>query len=130
MLHKDTIQSPLGRARGLGASHSGVTHWWHQRLTAIANIPLMLWLMWSVLHMPGWAHADFTAWLGQPVNAILMILAVISTFYHAALGSQVIAEDYLHNEWMKMAKIIGIRLFFTGIAVACIFCIMKIAFAA
>lgn len=130
MLHKDTIQSPLGRARGLGSSHSGVGHWWHQRLTAIANIPLMLWLMWSVLHMPGWTHETFCAWLAQPVNAIAMILAVISTFYHAALGSQVVAEDYLHNEWMKMTKIIGIRLFFTALTVACIFSILKIAFAA
>lgn len=123
-----TIKSPLARARGLGASHDGVTHWWHQRITAFANIPLMIWLVWSVIQMETWSHADFTGWLAQPVNSILMILAVISVFYHAALGTQVIAEDYIHHEGLKVFKLVGIKLFFFGTAVACIFSILKIAF--
>ncbi|PJB73496.1 MAG: succinate dehydrogenase, hydrophobic membrane anchor protein [Alphaproteobacteria bacterium CG_4_9_14_3_um_filter_47_13] len=124
-----TFKSPLARARGLGAAHMGVTHWWHQRLTAVANIPLMLWLVWSVLQMQGWSYEIFTAWLAQPVNAILMILSLLSVFYHAALGSQVIAEDYIHHEGLKIFKLIGMRLFFIGAAVASIFSVLKIAFA-
>ena len=61
MSRKHALQSGLGRARGLGASHHGVGHWWHQRITAIANIPLMLWLAWSVARMPGWSYEEFTA---------------------------------------------------------------------
>jgi len=124
-----TFKSSLARARGLGAAHMGVTHWWHQRLTAVANIPLMLWLVWSVLQMQGWSYEIFTAWLAQPVNAILMILSLLSVFYHAALGSQVIAEDYIHHEGLKIFKLIGMRLFFIGAAVASIFSVLKIAFA-
>lgn len=122
-----TFKSPLSRARGLGAAHDGVTHWWHQRMTAVANLPLMLWLVWAVAHMPGWSHGEFTAWLAAPVNAVLMICALISVCYHAALGTQVIVEDYFHVEWMKITKLIGIRLFFTATGVACIFAVLKIA---
>ncbi len=123
-----TLKTPLARARGLGASHHGVSHWWHQRMTAVANLPLMIWLVWAVVHMQGWTYIEFTAWLAVPVNAILMILSVISVFYHAALGTQVIVEDYFHIEWMKIAKLIGIKLFFIAAGVACVFSILKIAF--
>lgn len=126
---KHSLQSGLGRARGLGASHHGVAHWWHQRVTAIANLGLMLWLLWTVAHMPGWSHIQFIAFLSAPVNAVLMILTVISVFYHAALGTQVIAEDYIHTGWMKRAKILSLHLFFFATAVACIFAILKIALA-
>jgi len=100
----------------------------NQRITAIANIPLMLWLVWSVIHhVQGASYDDFSSWLAQPMNAILMILAIISVFYHAALGSQVIAEDYIHHEGFKLCKLIGMRLFFIAAAVACIFSVVKIA---
>lgn len=124
---EDVVQTPAGRAHGLGSAHEGTTHWLHQRVTAIANLPLMLWLVWSVVHMQGWSYADVSAWLAHPVNAILMILATLSVFYHAALGSQVVIEDYIHNEGFKMFKLIGMKLFFTACAVACIFSIVKIA---
>lgn len=121
--------SPLAKARGLGSSHHGVHHWLNQRITAIANIPLVIWFVISVITMRGASYEDFTAWMGQPVNAILMILLVISTFYHAALGSQVVIEDYIHNKAFKMLKLIGTKLFFLAAAIACIFSILKIAFA-
>ncbi|MBI1259935.1 MAG: succinate dehydrogenase, hydrophobic membrane anchor protein [Chloroflexi bacterium] len=124
-----TFKSPLARARGLAPAHNGVEHWWHQRVTSVANIPLMIWLVWAVAHMPGWSYGDFTTWLAQPVNAILMILSIISVFYHAALGSQVIAEDYIHHEGLKTFKLIGMNLFFIGAAIACIFSVLKIALA-
>lgn len=131
MKWEDTkYKNPMARARGLGAAGDGVGHWFHQRITAIANIPLVLWFVCSIVRMHGATHAEFTAFLGQPVNAILMILFVISIFYHAALGAQVITEDYIHHEGLKMLKLIGIKLFFIGTAVACIFSVLKIAFGA
>lgn len=123
----DKILSPLARARGAGSAHEGTRHWWHQRVTAVANLFLMLWLIWSVAHVPGWSHAEFTSWLAQPCRAILMILSVISVFYHAALGVQVIIEDYVHNEACKVVKLTGMKLFFFGAAVACVFSVLKIS---
>ncbi len=129
-VQQEKIQSPLARARGMGAAHEGAGHWWHQRVTAIANIPLMLWLMWSVAHMPSWSYGDVGAWLAVPCHAILMILAVMSVFYHALLGLQVVIEDYVHCEAVKIAGLIGLRLFFIAAGVACVFCILKVAFVA
>lgn len=123
------FHSPLSVARGTGSTHSGVHHWMHQRVTAIANLGLMIWLVWSVTHMGVVDYATFTAWLAQPLNAVLMILAIISTFYHASLGTQVIVEDYIHNEGFKLVKLIAMKLFFFAAAIACIFSILKIAFA-
>lgn len=125
---KESIVHPLARARGLGGAHEGMRHWLHQRVTAVVNIPLMLWLVWSVVNMPGLDHATFTAWLGQPVNAVLMILAVLSVFYHASLGLQVVYEDYLHHKGFLLFKVYGMKLFFIAAAVVCVFSILKIAF--
>ena len=121
------IKTPLARARGLGSAKEGTDHWFAQRVTAIANIPLMLWLVYSVVDLKGASQDAFTTWLSHPVNAILMTLVIISTFYHAKLGSQVVTEDYIHHEGFKMVKLIGQKLFFFGAAVACIFSILKIA---
>ncbi len=123
------FDSQLGRAKGLGATGHGVDHWIHQRITAVANLPLMIWLVWSVVHhVAGASYEEFVAWQAQPLNAILMILSVVSVFYHAALGTQVIAEDYIHNEGLKFFKLIGIKLFFSATAIACVFSILKISF--
>lgn len=124
------IKTPLGRARGLGSAHDGVQHWWHQRVTAVANIFLGIWFAYSIVDLAGAEYLEFTGWLAQPLNAILMILFILSTFYHAALGSQVIAEDYIHHEGLKMVKLVGIKLFFTAMTVAAVFSILKIAFVA
>lgn len=123
------IKTPLARARGLGSARDGVEHWFQQRVTAIANIPLVIWFVYSVVDLAGADYATFTNWLQQPLNAILMILFIISTFYHAKLGTQVVVEDYIHDEGFKIVKLIGMKLFFFGIGVACIFSILKIAFA-
>lgn len=129
---KGKMQSPLRGARGLGSSGHGTEHWIYQRVTAISNFLLMVWLVWAFVSnsLAGAGYEEFTFWLSQPVNAILMILAVISIFYHAALGVQVVVEDYVSNEACKITKLIGIKLFFVASAVAAIFSIMKIAFGA
>lgn len=124
----ERILSPLAKARGTGSAHHGSGHWMHQRITAVANIPLMLWLVWSVVHLPGAAYQDVSLWLAQPTNAILMILAVLSTFYHAVLGLQVVVEDYVHCEFSKIASLIAIRLAFAALGVAAIFSVLKVSF--
>ena len=127
---KSGMTSPLGRAKGLGSAKEGSDHWFMQRVTAIANLPLMLWLVYSAVNLAGATHAEFTNWLAQPINAILMILVIISVFYHAKLGAQVVTEDYIHNEFLKILKLIGQKLFFFGMAIAAIFSVLKIAFTA
>ena len=128
MSRTESIQTPMAKARGLGSAKKGVEHWWHQRLTAIANIPLVLWLVYSILQLKGADYLAFTTWLADPVNAVLMILFVISTFYHAVLGSQVVIEDYIHCECLKLAKLIAQKLVFFALGIACIFSVLKIAF--
>ncbi len=122
------IISPLARARGAGSAHHGSGHWMHQRITALANIPLMLWLVWSVVHLSSGTYHDVSLWLTQPVNAILMILAVLSMFYHAVLGLQVVIEDYVQCELSKTLSLIGIRLGFVALGVAAVFSVLKVAF--
>lgn len=123
----ERIQSPLARARGLGSAHHGVRHWMHQRITALALIPLSIWLVWSILSLRGVPHMEFIAWLSQPLHAVLMIFFVIAAFYHTALGMQVIIEDYVHCKCAKMASLIGLNLFFLGGALACLYAILRIA---
>jgi succinate dehydrogenase / fumarate reductase membrane anchor subunit len=124
----DSLVNPLAKARGLGSANDGIHHWLQERITAVVITPLLLWLVWSVTHMAGWDHASFLAWLGQPVNAVLMITTILFSFYHGASGAQVIVEDYVHNEFCKLIKVIGIKLFFLVAAIACVFSILKISF--
>ncbi|MCC7304841.1 MAG: succinate dehydrogenase, hydrophobic membrane anchor protein [Alphaproteobacteria bacterium] len=125
----DKIEAPLKKARGLGGAHEGAHHWMDQRVTAIANIPLMLWFVYSIVNLKGADYVTFTEWVATPLNAVLLILLVISTFYHARLGTQVIVEDYVHGKAMKTAKLILLRFYFIAAGVACIFSILKVAFA-
>lgn len=124
------FRSPIKRAKGLGSAHAGVHHWMMQRVTAIALIPLTVWFIYSVLELRSASYADFTAWISSPINAVVMILFIIASFYHAVLGAQVIVEDYIQCKCLKMIKLIGQKLFFIALAIATIFSILKIAFTA
>lgn len=126
----DKYKTPLKTAKGMGSAKEGVDHWMKQKVTALANIPLVLWLVWSIVSLQGASYDEFTGWLAQPINAILMILLIISVCIHAKLGAQVITEDYVSCECMKMTKLIAQKLFFFAIAVASIFSVLKIAFTA
>ena len=97
-----SLRSPLGRARGLGSAKSGANHWWVQRVTAIALIPLLLWMAWSMIGLLGAEQAVVRDWIAQPLNAALLLALVISVFYHAQLGMQVIVEDYVHTPWTQV----------------------------
>ena len=127
---KDKYASPLKTAKGMGSAHEGTDHWMKQKITAVLNIPLVLWFIWSMVSLQGATHAQLVAWQAQPTNAVLMIMLIISVLYHAKLGSQVVVEDYISNEWFKLAKLIAQKIFFFAVGVMCIFCVLKIAFTA
>ncbi len=127
---KKRFNEPIKNAKGLGSAHHGVEHWMMQKITAIANFPLVMWLIYSIVKLQGVSYTEFVTWQAQPLNAILMILLVISVSYHARLGAQVITEDYISCKCLRMAKIIGQKLFFFALAAAIIFSILKIAFTA
>ncbi len=104
-----SMQSPLARVRGLGSAKKGVHHWWLQRLTALALVPLSLWFIYSLVVITGAEYTTVIAWLSQPLNAVLMLLFVFSLYYHAVLGVQVVIEDYIESEWQKIACLILIN---------------------
>ena len=121
------MQSPLGRVRGLGSAKDGTGHWWAQRITAVALVPLSLWFVISVVALLGADHATFKAWLGTPGNATMMVLLLIATFYHAQLGLQVVIEDYVHGEAVKLASLIGIKLAAVILGVFAIVAVLNVA---
>lgn len=125
--HKGGLKNPLARARGLGSAHDGVHHWIVQRVTAIAALPLSFWLCWSAIGLIHADHTAFVTWLAHPINAILMILTIFTYFYHAMLGCQVVIEDYVHSEWFKIVKLIGMKIVLFATGLACIFAVLKIA---
>jgi succinate dehydrogenase / fumarate reductase membrane anchor subunit len=123
-----SLRSPLGRAIGLGSAKEGVEHWWIQRLTAVALVPLSLWFVASLIALAGADHDTVIEWLSGPLAAILMLLLIGATFYHAALGLQVVIEDYVHAEGAKFAALVLNKLICFALAVAGIFAVLKIAF--
>ena len=123
----NSMRSPIGRVRGLGSAKSGLHHWWMQRVTALALIPLTLWFVASVISLATAGHAETEAWLGSPVVAVLMISLIIATFYHAALGLQVVIEDYIHHEGVKLALLLGVKLVAFLLAVTALFAVIKLA---
>lgn len=118
----------IGRVRGLGSARSGTHHWINQRVTAAGNVLLVLWLIFSILHMPGLGYEDVTAWLGQPLVAVPMMLMLVSVFYHLKLGLQVLIEDYVHEDGMKFGALLLLNFYAIGGAALGIFAIAKIAF--
>jgi succinate dehydrogenase / fumarate reductase membrane anchor subunit len=122
-----STRSPLAKARGLGAARSGVGHWTHQRLTAISNLLLVLWFVFSAMALAGADYLEVRAWLASPVSASLMILLVISTVYHARLGVQVVIEDYVHHEGARVASLAAVTLLAVALAVACIVAVLNVS---
>lgn len=98
-----SIRTPLARARNRGSAKDGAHHWWMQRLTAIAMVPLVIWLVISVLALVGASYGEFVAWVSNPISATLLVGFIVATFYHAALGMQVIYEDYIHTHLLRLA---------------------------
>ena len=118
----------LGRVRGLGSAHSGPHHWILQRVTAVANLVLLVWLLVSLLTNDVSTGAAVKTWLSSPVAAVPMALLAISVFTHFRLGLQVLIEDYLHVEATKLAALLALTFFTWGGMIFALFSIAKIAF--
>jgi succinate dehydrogenase membrane anchor subunit len=127
-MQQQGMRTPLGRAIGLGSAKEGVEHWWRQRLTAVALVPLGLWFVISLLGHLGADRAIVVAWAGAPIPAILLVLLIGTTFAHAALGLQVVIEDYVTAEWAKLASLLAVRLGCAALGVAGIFAVLRMAF--
>ena len=119
----------VGRVRGLGSAKHGTLHWWRQRLTAGANLFLMLWLMISVARMPGYDYAAVHLWLQSAWVAIPMALLIVSVFYHFRLGLQVVIEDYQHDE-SRVVLLVLLNFFVLATGAVALFSILKIALGA
>ena len=104
-----SLQSPIARVRGLGSAKEGLHHWWVQRLTAVALVPLSLWFIYSLVSVTGADYQTVRAWMGDTLNAALMLMFILSLYYHAALGVQVVIEDYIDSEWQKIVCLILVK---------------------
>ena len=124
--HIDILRSPLGRARGLGSARAGSGHWWAQRLTAIALVPLTLWFIFAVIHLSGASHQTVIDWLSAPLTLGLMLALIVATFHHLQLGLQIVIEDYVHQEALKTAAVLLAKGLSVMLALVCIVSVMKI----
>lgn len=120
------LRSPLGRAVGLGSAKAGFGHWWTARVTAAALVPLSVWFAASLIAHSGSGYETFTGWLGSPVTAVLMILLLIALFWHAALGLQVVVEDYVHSG-AKVWALLATRFLCFALAVVGILATLRVA---
>ena len=123
-----SLISPLNRVLGLGTAKGAGEHWWLQRVTAVALVPLGLWFALSLLALPDFRYATVVGWLQQPIASILAILMVAAVGYHSALGVQVVIEDYVTGKASKAVTLIASTLAHVGLSVAAIFAVLKVAF--
>lgn len=122
------LRTPLARVRGLGSAKQGSHHWWLQRLTAIALVPLVVWFVISLIALTGADYATVKAWVASPVPMVLLLLSIGLTFYHGQLGLQVVIEDYVHIEWQKIAAILVVKAVALVLTVAAAVAIARVAF--
>src|SRR5262245_9006249 len=121
-------RTPLSRARGLGSAKQGVHHWWAQRITAVALIPLVAWFAISLIMMSGADYNVVRAWVGSPVVMVLLTLTIVVGLHHGQLGMQVVIEDYVHNDGVKLALILMVRFAAVLFGLAGIVAILRIGF--
>lgn len=120
------LRSPLGRAIGLGSAKAGFEHWWMERVTAVALMPLTVWFAASVIGHGSSDYETFIRWLGSPLTAVLMILLLVALFWHAALGFQVVIEDYVHSG-AKVWALLTTRFLCFALAAGGIFAVLLVA---
>lgn len=123
-----SIRTPLGRARGLGSARDGTRHWWMQRATAVAMIPLALFFLTQLPEITATDYSGFVDWMRRPFTAIAALLFIVSSFYHAALGLQVIIEDYIHGEGRKILLLLACKFAFLFLGCACVYAVVYINF--
>jgi len=122
-----TMRTPLNRVRGSGSTKEGAPHWWAQRITGVALVPLTIGFVFSVISMAGADYAAFKAWAGDYGRAVLLILLIISMFHHAQLGLQVVIEDYVHKEAMKVTMMLVMKFVIYLCAASSLLAVLKFA---
>lgn len=122
------MRTSMSRVRGLGAAHSGTHHFWHQRVTSVAGIPLCIALIVIVIALLGRNHAAVVQILGSPIVAIIMLLFIINIVYHMWIGMQEIIVDYVHEEKLKLATLLANTFFCFAIGFSSAFAILKLSF--
>jgi succinate dehydrogenase / fumarate reductase membrane anchor subunit len=122
-----SLQTPLHKVEGMGPSHSGTGHFWHERVTAVALIPLSLWFLYVMLGLAGTSEVTALQYLAHPLNAILMAAFIVFSLYHAALGLQVVIDDYVHTAGGKIVLLLVVRFSVIAIGSTCLFAIVRIA---
>jgi len=128
MSARDDMRTPLGRALGLGSAKEGVAHWWAQRVTAVALVPLTLWFVASLIAHLGAPRAAVLHWLGSPLPAVVMLLFLGAAFHHLALGLQVVLEDYVEPPFVRIGAIVVMKFAAYALAVAGAYAVLRIAF--
>jgi succinate dehydrogenase / fumarate reductase membrane anchor subunit len=126
-LTRTTLRSGLSRVRGLGSAKEGVNHWWAQRVTAIALVPLTLWFVASVVMLAGADHASVSAWIARPLNTVFLLCLLVATFWHASLGLQVVIEDYIHVERAKLVMLLVVKALLVLMALSGILAVLRVA---
>ena len=122
-----SMRTPLGRVRNLGASHSGTTDFWRQRITAVAMVLLTVPVIVVVMMLLGSNHAGAAQILGSPLVAIILLLFIIASTWHMKIGMQVVIEDYVHSEMLKLACVMANNFFCVAVALASIYAIFKLS---
>ena len=122
------LRSPLARARGLGSAKHGLQHWWAQRLTAVALVPLVVWFAVSLVMLSGADYAAARAWIGSPFVMVLLILTIGVGLHHAQLGLQVVIEDYIRGDGWKLALIVVVKFIAALFGLAAVVAILRIGF--
>ena len=120
--------SAIGRVRGLGSARSGAHHWWLERLTSVSTLLLFIWLLVALLRLPRLDYEMVTQWLASPLAAVPMLLLIVSTFWHSKLGLQVLTEDYVHEEGLKLFTITLLNFLILALGALAFFSVLKIAF--
>lgn len=124
---QNDMRTPLSRVRGLGSAKDGTQHFWHQRLTAMANVPLIGFFIWTVVSLNGAGYAQTVAYLSHPFVAIVMLMVLGAGIYHMKLGMQTVIEDYVHGSSGKALLVLN-TFFAIAIAITCAFAVLKLAF--
>jgi succinate dehydrogenase / fumarate reductase, membrane anchor subunit len=122
-----SLKSPLGRVLGLGSAGTGTEHWLGQRLSAVAMVPLTVWFALSLLSLPAMEFPVVSGWVAEPLHAVLLVLLVVALVYHSGLGTQVVAEDYLHSPGLRAVALVVLRLAHVALAVGGIVAVILIA---